>query len=229
MPDIYVAGQKKKRMSEKGIKKTPEILKQKTEEKTEVAKVRQVRTHNPLAAFTASPPNIRFENQEAEEKIILLLRRHWVTNLPWIFIVFLMMIIPPFFRDFPFFTFLPFRYQVMAIIIWSLLIIAFAFEKFLNWFFNVNLITDERIIDIDFYSLLYKEVSDCPLDRIQDVTYTMGGVARAVFNYGDVLVQTAAEVTQFEFLAVPQPSRVAAVLRDLMLEEEKEKIEGRIR
>ncbi len=27
---------------------------------------------------------------------------------------------------------------------------AFAFEKFLSWYFNVNIITDERIVDVDF-------------------------------------------------------------------------------
>jgi membrane protein YdbS with pleckstrin-like domain len=140
-----------------------------------------------------------------------------------------MIILPPFIRSFPFFTFLPPRYQLMTLIIWYLLIIAFAFERFLIWFFNVNIITDERIVDIDFHSLLYKEVSDCPLDRIQDVTYAMGGVSRAIFDFGDVLIQTAAEVTQFEFLGVPNPRRVSAVLRDLMIEEEQEKLEGRIR
>lgn len=222
MPDIYVAPKKTKKP--KASKKP-----KKTVEKKEIEEVRKNPTANPLAAYVASPPNIRFENQEAKEKIILLLRRHWITNLPWILIAGLMIILPPFVRTFPFFTFLPGRFQLMALIIWYLLTIAFIFEQFLIWFFNVNIITDERIVDIDFYSLLYKEVSDCPIDRIQDVTYTMGGVTRTVFDFGNVLIQTAAEVTQFEFLAVPQPRRIAAVLRDLMIEEEKEKLEGRVR
>ena len=52
--------------------------------------------------------------------------------------------------------------------------------------FNVYIVTDERIIDIDFYNLIYKEVSDANIDKIQDVTYKMGGVVRTLFNYGDV-------------------------------------------
>ncbi|HUS51874.1 MAG TPA: PH domain-containing protein [Candidatus Bathyarchaeia archaeon] len=222
MPDIYVAPKKVK--DSKALKK-PKRKKQ----ASEIEEVRKTHTANPLAAYVASPPDIRFENQEAKEKIVLLLRRHWMTNLPWLLIAGLMIILPPFVRTFPFFTFLPDRFQLMALIIWYLLTIAFIFEQFLIWFFNVNIITDERIVDIDFYSLLYKEVSDCPIDRIQDVTYAMGGVTRTVFDFGNVLIQTAAEVTQFEFLAVPQPRRIAAVLRDLMIEEEKEKLEGRVR
>ena len=140
-----------------------------------------------------------------------------------------MVFVPLILRFFPLLAFLPFRYQMMAVIIWYLLTIAFIFEQFLGWLFNVNIITDERIVDIDFYSLLYKEVSDCKIDQIQDVTYKMGGVTRAMFNYGDVFIQTAAERPQFEFLAVPKPDRVAAILRDLVTEEEKERLEGRIR
>lgn len=221
MPDIYVAP-KRKAKAKKPIKKQ-------AEEKAETEKVREAHTANPLAAYVSSPRNIRFENQEAKEEIVLLLRRHWVTNISWILLATLMILAPSFLRFFPLLTFLPARFQVMAVIIWYLLTIAFIFEQFLSWFFNVYIITDERIVDIDFYSLLYKEVSDCKIDRIQDVTYKMGGVARAVFNYGDVFIQTAAEKPQFEFLAVPKPDRVAAVLRDLVTEEEKERIEGRVR
>ena len=102
-------------------------------------------------------------------------------------------------------------------------------ESFLTWFFNVYIVTDERIIDIDFYNLIYKEVSDANIDKIQDVTYKMGGVIRTLFNYGDVMVQTASEVPNFEFLAVPKPDKVAKVLQDLRIEEQQEAIEGRVR
>jgi hypothetical protein len=97
-----------------------------------------------------------------------------------------------------------------------------AFEKFLNWYFNVYIITTERIIDVDFISLLYKQVSEAQIAKIQDVTYTMGGLARAVFNYGDVLIQTAGELPNFDFLAVPHPNKVAAVIAEMKLKDEKE-------
>jgi hypothetical protein len=61
------------------------------------------------------------------------------------------------------------------------------------------------------------------------VTVKMGGVIRTMFNYGDVIIQTAAEIPQIEFHAVPHPDRVAAILRELRVEEEREKLEGRVR
>jgi len=44
-----------------------------------------------------------------------------------------------------------------------------------------------------------------------------------------VVIQTAAQVPKIEFEAVPNPDKVARVLRELRIEEEQEKLEGRVR
>ena len=182
-----------------------------------------------LAAFISRPKNINFETQEKKEKIILLLRRHWITNVPWILVIVLMLTAPIFFRFFPLLDFLPGRFQLMALIGWYLLTIAVVFEKFLSWIFNVNIITDERIVDIDFPSLLYREISSAKIDQVQDVSTKVGGFIRSLFNYGDVSIQTAGTEPEICFEAVPRPGQVAKILNQMMLEEEQEKIEGRVR
>jgi len=219
MPDIFVAKKEKK------IKKKSAPKKKKTKAAKKIPKAGQ----HPLAAYVEFPTKVSFETQKKEEKVVLLLRRHPITNLPWIIIALFMLFAPGLLSLFPVFSFLPARFQLIAVIGWYLGCTAFILENFLIWFFNVNIITDERIIDIDFYNLIYKEVSDAKIDKIQDVTYKMGGVVRTIFNYGDVLVQTAAEVPNFDFLAVPRPNRVAKRLQELIIEEEKEKLEGRVR
>lgn len=107
--------------------------------------------------------------------------------------------------------------------------VAFILEQFLGWYFNVNVVTDERIFDVDFANLVYREITDANIDQIQDVTVTIGGVLRTMINYGDVLIQTAAEIPQIDFRGVPKPDTVAKILRELRVEEEQEKIEGRVR
>ena len=176
-----------------------------------------------------NPPDIRFETQEREEKIILLLRRHWITNLPWVLLAILALFAPFLLRLFPVLGFLPLRYQLISILLWYLLTLAFVLENFLSWYFNVNVVTDERIVDIDFYSLIYKQISHCKIDKIQDVTFKMEGIIRTIFNYGDVFIQTAGEVPVFEFESVPNPALVVQKLNELILEEEQEKLEGRVR
>ncbi|RLC32916.1 hypothetical protein DRH13_00675 [Candidatus Woesebacteria bacterium] len=232
MPDIFISNNSKK-------EKTPS--KKKSVKKGSVSKTKKEKRHKRprydldqkaqgnLSAFSYLPKKVNFETRDKEEKVILLLRRHPLTNLPWILIGMLMIAAPIVLSIFPFLAFLPEEFQLIAVLGWYLITIAFLLESFLTWFFNVNLITDERIIDIDFYNLIYKQVSDTNIDKIQDVTYTMGGVARTLFNYGDVFVQTAAEVPNFDFLAVPKPDKIAKILQDLRIEEEIEKLEGRVR
>ena len=77
--------------------------------------------------------------------------------------------------------------------------------------------------------LVYREITDANIDQIQDVTVEVGSAIRTTFNYGDIIIQTAAQIPKIEFEAVPQPDRVAKILRDLRIEEEVEKLEGRIR
>ena len=187
------------------------------------------RSRNPLAAFLARPRRLSFETQYDGEEVILLLRRHPITQLKWILVVLLMVVAPLFLDDFPLIDFLPFRFQFIVILMWYLMIFAFILEKFLSWYFNVYIITDERVIDVDFYSLIYKEISDAEIENIEDVTVTQGGALQTIFNYGTVLIQTAAETPQFEFEDVPNPTLVAQVLQRLQLEEKQEALEGRIR
>lgn len=185
-------------------------------------------TRNPLSAYMVKP-KVHFETQEREEKVVLLLRRHAITNIRWILTATFLVIVPWLWSVFPFFAVLPQRFQMMLAIIWYLFIIAYILEHFLSWYYNVQIITDERIVDVDFHSLLYKEVSETKIENIQDVTFVMGGAPRALFNYGTVYIQTAGEKREFDFEDIPHPDRVAKILNELILEEEKEKIEGRVR
>jgi len=103
----------------------------------------------------------------------------------------------------------------MATIIWYLLTTAFIFENFLSWYFNVYLVTNERIIDYDFFNLLYKNTSDAELNKIQDINVQMGGLSQTLFNYGTVLIETAGEIPNLEFDLVPNPAYVVKVIREL--------------
>jgi len=215
MPDVFV--------SKDTIHKPPfdEILK----------KEKEINGHKkrPLAAFSFYPNGIDFETRENKEKVILFLRQHPIVNVPWMFLSVVMFFVPVVVGSTDFLSLAPSNFKFVFGLGWYLLTLAFTLEKFLTWFFNVYIVTDERIIDIDFYNLIYKEVSDAKIDKIQDVTYSMGGVIRTFFNYGNLLIQTASEVPNFEFLAVPKPDKVARILQDLRTEEEQEAIEGRVR
>lgn len=186
-------------------------------------------THGPFAAFYYHPHKARFETQEKEEKVILLLRRHPVTNLPWVLAALALSLAPVFLARSPLFSFLPPNFEFIALLLWYFIVTALVLEGTLSWFFNVYIVTDERLVDVDFNNLLYREIKDAKIDKIQEVKNTIGGVLGIVFNYGSVHIQTAGALPTFEFEDVPNPAEVAKIIQELRTEEEIEVIEGRVR
>lgn len=185
--------------------------------------------YNPISAYCKYPANVKFAGTDKEEKIILLLRKHWLTNVKWIFTGIVLTVVPIPFVYFPILNFLPERFLVVTVFFWYLVTSAYVLERFLSWFFNVYIVTDERVFDVDFYNLVDRDISDANIDDIQDVTSSIRGAIRTSFDYGDIFIQTSAEVPQIDFEAVPHPDEVAKILRDLRVEEEQEKLEGRVR
>jgi membrane protein YdbS with pleckstrin-like domain len=229
MADIYVS----KPFVKKGEKQEEDAFLDKKENLTKKKrpipfKERKSLDFNPVASFSFLPKGVDFETKNKGEKVVLLLRRHPITNLRWIFLAILMSFAPLLLASFPIIDFLPSNFRFVAILGWYMITLAFVFESFLSWFFNVNIVTDERIVDIDFVNLIYKEISDADIDKIQDVTVKVGGVAQTMFNYGDVYIQTASEKPRFEFLSVPKPEDVAKILQELRIEEKQEELEGRV-
>lgn len=226
MPEVFNAHTDKTHEKVSHAKPT---MKEKKRKKAIGPQEPENKVHRPLAAYCYYPAKVRFVNKDPEEKVVLLLRRHPITNVPWIITAIFLIFAPSFLTVMPFFDSLPPQFRLISVVIWYLVTLAFIFEQFLSWYFQVNIVTDERIIDVDFVNLLYREITDADIDQIQDVTVTIGGASRTFFNYGNILVQTAAEIPNLEFMSVPKPDEVARILRELRVEEEIEKLEGRIR
>lgn len=174
-----------------------------------------------LASFCDHPGGITFQSQESDEIILLFLRRHFITNLPWLFLSFVLIIIPPLFSLFlplisSFFFSLPSTFLYVFIIFYYLVILTFVIIEFITWYFNSSIVTQKRIIDIDFSDLIYHDVAITKLNLIEDVNYTQSGFIRSLFNYGDVYVQTAAEKVHFDFLAVPKPTKAVDIIQNLI-------------
>jgi Bacterial PH domain len=91
---------------------------------------------------------------------------------------------------------------------------------FHNYYLSLQIVTSERIIDIDQQGLFLREVNELPIDNIEDVTYKQNGFWGTVFNFGNVIVQTAGEgievdpktgdkVNGFVFDNVPCPADIS--------------------
>lgn len=186
---------------------------------------------NLWGSFVFTPEKLRFESQHEAEEVILLGRRHPITNLWWLALVSIGLVVPMFWAEFPFFTVLTEVTMVKVTILWYLSIIFYVILNFLLWFYNVYIVTDERLIDVDFTGLLSKVVNIADLDDLVDVNYSQHGLVDSLFNMGDVIVQTSSEqktpdasgeLSAFTFEEIANPDKVAQVISQLIDNEEEE-------
>lgn len=171
-------------------------------------------------AYIIHPRNCQFEGQDPNEKILLLLRAHPIVNIPWILLAIFLFFVPffaPRLISVAGFSMdiLPKTFQMIFLIINYLLILIIVFEGFLHWYFNATLITNEKVVDIDFEYLLYKGVDLAPLSKIEEADSVTAGILGTIFNYGNVSVQTAGAHVAIEMKKVPKATQVADIILDL--------------
>jgi hypothetical protein len=198
MPDIFISSKEKTKTPVKKIKGFPRNEKK-----------------GLFSAFNMYPDNISFETKENDEKIIFILREHPILNIKWIFFGLILFLTPPLISKTGILNYLREAYPVIIVMAWYLVSFAYVIEGFFKCYWNVFFITTRRVIDVDFFNLINKRVSDAEIEKIQDVTYSTKGAIGTTLNYGDVLIQTAGEAQEIGFERVPNPEKVAAILDDL--------------
>lgn len=168
------------------------------------------------------PDDTDFEGKDGDEEILYVLRRATITNAGWIMIGVVLLLAPLGFntiiieinKQFP--NLITTTLAFIINLFWYIFALGYIFERFINWFFNVYIISNKRVVDMDFNYLLRRNISEAPLRNIEDVTYTVSGTLPTVFNYGDISIQTAAEKREIEFEAVYDPGKVQDILSDLV-------------
>ncbi len=170
-------------------------------------------------AYEENPTDYHFEGQDPNEKILLILRAHPITNLSWIIPSILLFFLPFILPTLLTFagvdlSFLPDTYGIVFLIINYLLILIIVFEGFLYWYFNVYIVTDKNVVDVDFHSILFKNIDVAPLRNIEDTSSSMGGILNSIFHYGNVFIQTAGTSRNIDLLSVPRPHHVADFILD---------------
>ena len=103
---------------------------------------------------------IHFESQTPGEKIVHVLRAHPITNVSWILGGVLFLLIPAGFA----LILIYFRQDVVevkasvvlaALFVWWLVVLGVLFRRFLLWYYNIYIITNKRVVDIDYFHLFH--------------------------------------------------------------------------
>ncbi len=92
------------------------------------------------------------------------------------------------------------------------------FFSLLDYFLDVWIITDRRIIDIRQNGFFSRSISEMHLSRVQDISSETHGFFPTVFRYGNVVIQTAGEQTKLFFEEVNHPEHIRDMLMKLVAE-----------
>ncbi len=155
-------------------------------------------------------PQLTFESQHEHEIVALTLRAHPFTQLGWVSATIAGILLPLVF-DAILIGRAPATTIIFLNIFWWAIVLSFAFYNLLRWIFNVGIITNERVLDVDYF-FIQKVITEAADYDITDVTARTTGFFPNLLNYGDVLIQTAGTHQNVEFLQVPQPNEAVKVI-----------------
>lgn len=173
-----------------------------------------------LSHYCEKPSGLHFVNQEKDEEIVLFLRRHIATNIPWIIVTFLLLFFPiTVYLLFSVSNFTLFSIPTSLIIVltgfYYLIVFNYALLNFITWFYDMGIVSKKRLIDLDANNILHHHWAETELADVVDVSVTQQGFFQSFFNYGNVHIQTEAIKANFEFVAAPKPATVSDVISDL--------------
>jgi len=162
-----------------------------------------------------------FPGQQDGEEIFMVIRQHWITfavkMAAWLMFVFILLLTDYLAPKYASFLFIAPYSQVWTLIksLYLMFLILGLLMLWVIYYLNVQIITNERVVDITQTSLLHHTISELHLNRIQDVTADVKGILPTFFDYGNVYLQTAGETERFVFVSIPNPTAVEKLILDL--------------
>lgn len=174
----------------------------------------------------------RFKELNENENVIKVLHRNWFYLLQQFLILFVMAGVL-----FAGIVFLPFLFPDMTEgsmrslalfgeVTFFLAIWIYGFLIWIDYYFDIWVITNERIINIEQKGLFMRQVSEADYTKIQDVTAQVEGFFPTVINYGDVFIQTAAEKERFVFRTISHPYKIKDLIMNLQRKKKAKQFES---
>lgn len=176
------------------------------------------------SVFMPFPRNTSFLGKEDDESVVLILRKHWQFLLPTIleciFLLLLPFILSVIIPNLPNRGLFVFALFLVSLLISSSLLI----YRYVRWFYNVNIITDQRVIDMDFETLFSHKTTEARLEKVEDITFKQIGILSNLFDIGSIYIQTAGAKSEIEFKGIHNPKQVQDILSDLLESKKKGEI-----
>lgn len=159
---------------------------------------------------------INFPGQESDEPILIFVRRYPVAFLPTLALIVTMTLFGlAVVSLLGIGGLIPYNIQIMVGSTFLLFMLLFTIVSFFDFYFDLNIVTDRRVVDIGHHGLFSRKVAQLLLDDIQDVDAKTKGYLSTLLDFGDVEIQTAGTKPNFIFETVRHPNEISAMILDL--------------
>ena len=101
-----------------------------------------------------------------------------------------------------------FSIMIFFYLSWLLLLWVFFFISWTNYYLDVLIITNERVIDIEQLSLFARDIAEVGLHNIEDIRVAVVGVIPTLFGFGNLFLQTAGASREFVIKNIPKPLEI---------------------
>lgn len=92
--------------------------------------------------------------------------------------------------------------------LWALVGWVLFWQFWTLYYMDMWIVTDRRLIDIDYKAFFDRNIAMLRLDRIQDMTVEVSGMIGSVLTFGRIVVQTAATEKEFIIDQVADPEKL---------------------
>jgi hypothetical protein len=176
--------------------------------------------NEPAAVGTGTAPedvaNLAFPLQDGET-VLRVCRRHWLYLWPMVLLYLAFALVPVLGVALVLSAAGGFE-GTGARIFWvvsALWLIFWCVRIFLVWYtykHDLWVVTNQRLIDSRKSNPFNLRVSSADLVNVQDMTVVRAGILRTIFDYGDIVCQTAADNQDFLLRGIPDPRAVQALV-----------------
>jgi hypothetical protein len=140
-----------------------------------------------------------------QEKVLRVARNYWLVYLPsWAFGFFL--ILAAFFTMY--FLFSKGKWGVAIFTVLNIIGAYHVLRTAVRWHWNAFIVTDMRVVDVDQRGFFERVVSEAPIDKIQDLSYSVRGVVGTLFNFGSVSLQTSGSTATVDLSHTRDPKEL---------------------
>lgn len=97
---------------------------------------------------------------------------------------------------------------VLIVAVWLLFVWIAGYIVWTDYYLDVLILTNKKIVDIEQQGLFARVVSSLPLGKIEDVTVSTQGILATFFHFGDIKIQTAGAMPEIVVRYLRDPSRI---------------------